>query len=59
MDNIAIKVDHVSKTFKLPHEKQTSVKSIFVNIFRGKRTFERQQVLNDVSFEIKNLMLGF
>lgn len=53
MDDIAIKVDNVSKTFKLPHEKHNSVKSLFVNLFRGRRTYEKQHVLNDVSFEIK------
>lgn len=50
---IAIKVDNVSKSFKLPHEKQNSIKGLFVNIFRGKRTYEHQQVLKDISFEIK------
>ena len=53
MDNIAIKVDSVSKVFKLPHEKQSSVKGMFVNLFRGRRTFERQKVLSDISFDIK------
>jgi ABC-2 type transport system ATP-binding protein len=52
-DNIAIKVDGVSKSFKLPHERKNSIKSLFVSMFRGKRTYEKQQVLNDVSFEIK------
>lgn len=50
---IAIKVDNVSKAFKLPHERQTTVKGLFVNMFRGRRTYERQQVLKDISFEIK------
>jgi ABC-2 type transport system ATP-binding protein len=50
-DDIAIKVDHVSKTFKLPHEKQNSVKGALINLH--KRGFEKQQVLKDVSFEIK------
>ncbi len=48
-----IKVDSVSKSFKLPHEKRNSVKSQFINMFRGHRTYEKQQVLNNVSFEIK------
>lgn len=48
----AIKVKHVSKAFHLPHEKVTSIKSAIVN-FRSKRTFEKQEVLRDVSFEIK------
>lgn len=49
----AITVSDVSKTFRLPHEKQTSIKSLFVNLFRGRRTYERQQVLKDISFEIQ------
>jgi ABC-2 type transport system ATP-binding protein len=52
-DNIAIKVDNVSKTFKLPHEKQTSVKSAVVNFYKRKRTYEKQEVLKDISFEVK------
>lgn len=52
-DDIAIKVSKVSKTFKLPHEKQSSIKGLFVSMFNGKRTYERQRVLKDVSFEIK------
>lgn len=51
--DIAIKVDSVSKAFKLPHEKHSTIKSLFINVFRGKRTFERQHVLSDISFDIK------
>lgn len=51
--DIAIKVDGVNKAFKLPHEKQSSVKGMFVGLFQGKRTYTRQQVLKDISFEIK------
>lgn len=50
----AIKVEHISKTFKLPHEKQSSIKGLFISLFRGRRTFEKQKVLQDVSFEIKD-----
>jgi len=52
-DNIAIKVDGVNKSFKLPHEKVSSIKSAVVNFYKRKRTFEKQEVLKDVSFEIK------
>lgn len=52
-DRVAIKVSNVSKTFKLPHEKQSSIKGLFVNMFRGRRTYEKQQVLKDISFEVK------
>jgi ABC-2 type transport system ATP-binding protein len=51
-DDIAIKVSNVSKTFKLPHEKAGSIKSLVVNPFK-RRTYEKQQVLKDISFEIK------
>lgn len=52
-DQIAIKVDNVSKEFKLPHEKQSNIKSVIINIGRRKSGYERQRVLNDINFEIK------
>ncbi len=53
MDNTAINVTGISKSFKLPHQKHTSVKSLFVNVFRGRRTYENQEVLRGISFEVK------
>lgn len=53
MSDIAIKVTNVSKTFKLPHEKHGSIKSMFVNIFSLKKSYEKQQVLEDISFEVE------
>lgn len=52
-DQIAIKVENVSKTFKLPHEKVSTVKSAAINFYKRKRTFEKQKVLDNISFEIK------
>ena len=52
-DNIAIKVDRVNKSFKLPHEKVSSIKNAVVNFYKRKRSFEKQEVLKDISFEIK------
>jgi ABC-2 type transport system ATP-binding protein len=53
-DEIVIKVENVSKVFKLPHEKQSTVKSVFINLIRGgKRSFEKQEVLKGISFEVK------
>jgi ABC-2 type transport system ATP-binding protein len=54
-DNIAIKVDHVSKDFVLPHERVTSVKGLFTSLAKGKfwKAKETQHALKDVSFEIK------
>jgi ABC-2 type transport system ATP-binding protein len=54
MDDPAIKVEHLSKTFRLPHEKQNSIKGALIGVLRGgKRTYEKQQVLKDVSFEVQ------
>lgn len=50
---VAIKVSHVSKTFKLPHEKNTSIKGALVGLFNSKKTYEKQEVLKDINFEIK------
>jgi ABC-2 type transport system ATP-binding protein len=52
VQEIAISVNHVSKSFKLPHEKNTSIKSIILHPFK-RGTFERQQVLDDINFDIK------
>lgn len=49
----AIEVRNVSKAFKLPHEKHSSIKSVFVNIFKPKRNFEKQIVLEDISFQVE------
>ena len=51
MQETIIKVENVSKTFKLPHEKHNSIKGALINI--GKRGYEKQQVLMDISFEVK------
>lgn len=50
---VAISVQNVKKSFKLPHQKTNSVKGLFLNIFRRKIGFERQHVLKGVSFDVK------
>ncbi|HTE22530.1 MAG TPA: ABC transporter ATP-binding protein [Candidatus Limnocylindria bacterium] len=50
--DIAIRVENVSKAFKLPHEKQSSLKGVFLSSFRSK-SYELQQSLKNVSFEVK------
>lgn len=52
-DDIAIKVDQVSKTFKLPRERAGSIKNAIVNFARREKGYEVQQVLNGISFEVK------
>lgn len=54
-----IRVSHISKSFKLPHQKVTSIKGLFVNVFKKKTKFEKQEVLRDVSFDVhKGEFLG-
>jgi len=49
-----ISVKKVSKNFLLPHEKNTSIKSTVVNIFKKKnRSVETQHALKNISFDIK------
>lgn len=53
-NDTAISVSKVSKSFKLPHNRQSTLKGMLVNIVsKGDRTFETQEVLKDISFEIK------
>lgn len=52
METIAISVKHVSKMFKLPHDKATTVKGILVNRLKGRRGYELQHALDNVSFEV-------
>lgn len=52
--DIAVKVDNVTKDFTLHHEKTSSIKSSIVNIFKPKEsTNENYQVLKGVSLDIK------
>jgi ABC-2 type transport system ATP-binding protein len=51
--DIAISVHHVSKSFKLPHDKVDSVKSLFVNpLNKNRKKYEVQHALKDISFDI-------
>jgi ABC-2 type transport system ATP-binding protein len=51
-EETVIKVEGVSKTFKLPHEKTSSIKGAIVNFWRHKRTYETQQALKDISIHL-------
>jgi ABC-2 type transport system ATP-binding protein len=54
VDELAIKVNNVSKDFVLPHEKINSVKGAFTGLHKRKdKTKEIQHALSGVSFEVK------
>ena len=50
-DELAIRISHVTKTFRLPFEKQSTLKGALINF--GKRGYHKQEVLTDISFDIK------
>lgn len=52
-NNIAVRVDHVSKFFKLPTESTQSLRTSLVNRFRGIKGYKEQNVLKDISFEVE------
>lgn len=51
--SVALKVDHVSKSFKLPTERAGSLKNAIFNWIRGVRGYRIQEVLKDISFDIE------
>ena len=50
---IAVKVDHVSKYFKLPTEATNSLRTALGNRFKGIKGYKEQHVLKDISFEVE------
>ena len=51
-DDVAIKISHISKSFKLPHEKHNSLKDRAIHFF-GSKNFTKYQALEDIDIEIK------
>lgn len=49
---IAISVSNVSKTFRIPHEKISTLRGAFVNVFKS-HTYEKFKALDNISFEVK------
>jgi ABC-2 type transport system ATP-binding protein len=49
----AVKVDNVGKVFRLPRERHTSVKALFLNAFRPRKGYDLQEALSGVSLEIE------
>ena len=51
--DVALRVEHISKSFHLPNEKANGIKQAFVNYMKGVKGYKRQEVLKDISFEVK------
>lgn len=51
-DDIAISVNNVTKEFKVPHERYSSLKQSALNIF-AKKSYSKFTSVSDVSFDVK------
>src|SRR3954471_13195411 len=49
--DVAIRVDHVSKAFRLPHQRYSTLKERALHPFRS-RTFDELRAVRDVSVDI-------
>lgn len=52
-DEVVIKVEKLSKSFKLPIDRSNSLKSSIFNKVHGVKGYKKQQVLKDINFEVK------
>lgn len=52
-DDTVINAENISKNFSLPHEKNNSLKSAFIHFYDRNRTYETQEALKDISFQIR------
>ena len=48
-----LKVEHVAKSFRLPTEQASGVKQLIINWTKGIKGYREQEVLHDISFEVK------
>lgn len=53
MEDIAVKIENVSKTFKIPHERYTTLKQHALNLFNKNKTYTELNVLDQITFNIK------
>ena len=49
--NIAVKVEHVSKYFKLPTESTQSLRTALVHRFKGIKGYKEQHVQTDINIQ--------
>lgn len=52
-DNVALRVEHVSKSFKLPTEGSNEIKRVVINWLKGIRGYTELHVLKDISFTVE------
>lgn len=52
-ENIAVKVEDLRKSFKLPTERAWGLKQAIFNRLKGVKGYKKQEVLRGISFEVK------
>jgi ABC-type polysaccharide/polyol phosphate transport system ATPase subunit len=52
MKEIAISVNHISKTFRIPHEKISTLRGAFINLLKTK-SYENFIALDDITFSVE------
>jgi ABC-type polysaccharide/polyol phosphate transport system ATPase subunit len=52
-EQCAIEVDHLSKSFRIFHERKTTLYDHLVGLISKKRGYEKLAVLDDISFKVK------
>lgn len=52
-DRPAVVINGLNKTFKLPHDQHSGIKSLVLNLRKRDKGYEKQTVLRDVTFDIK------
>lgn len=50
---IAVKVEHLTKTFRIPTESSSGIKQKLINLLKGKKGYREFTPLKDISFEIE------
>ena len=53
MGDVAVSVNSLTKTFKIPTESSSGIKQKTINYFKGKKGYREFTPLRDISFEIK------
>lgn len=51
--NVAVKVQDLKKTFRIPVEASNGIKQKFINFLKGKKGYREFTPLNDISFEVE------
>ena len=52
-NNVAVKVEYLSKSFRIPLEASNGIKQKVINLFKGVKGYRVFTPLNNISFEVE------